>query len=291
MVDTQPASLHSLPAELLDMVLILQPQLAKTCKYLYNLNLKNDFAMVRGPGCKIRGVSHYTFSETPVKLIGGFNGQLKRMTILPCADYVRKLYVNMHNTKSGKMGSYINTLANHVCAFTNLHQLTVTLSSLYHILAMKNIVMENISTLVLECRSFYLEDSEPDDVVDLLLTSFPNLEKVLLYAGNDFRGSAEKLKKVFSEKMPASRYLQYAVILYRSWSNVSLTSTMVYLNEYIRVGGGGREHGNLKYTRTALAPICTPNLLKVSPTISRVLEKMAVSHDITQLHHITIGYE
>ncbi|TIA97182.1 hypothetical protein E3P94_02941 [Wallemia ichthyophaga] len=199
MVDTQPASLHSLPAELLDMVLILQPQLAKTCKYLYNLNLKNYFAIVRGPGCKIRGVSHYTFSETPVKLIGGFNGRLKRMTILPCADYVRKLYVNMHNTKSGKMGSYINTLANHVCAFTNLHQLTVTLSSLYHILAMKNIVMENISTLVLECRSFYLEDSEPDDVVDLLLTSFPNLEKVLLYAGNDFRGSAEKLKKVCSD--------------------------------------------------------------------------------------------
>lgn len=86
---TQSASIYSLPAELLDMILNLRPELAYTCKYLYDLNLKNELATVRGPGCKIAGVRNFTFKENPVRLISSFNSRLRRMRSHPGADYVR----------------------------------------------------------------------------------------------------------------------------------------------------------------------------------------------------------
>lgn len=182
------------------------------------------------------------------------------------------------------MGSYISSIAHHLCAFKNLYQVNIIMSSLYHILAITNIRMENVTTLVLECRSISLEQHEPSNMVDLLLTSVPNIEKLLIYGGNDSLFSVDKLRRELSQRMTKFSRLQYAVVVYRRWTNAYMTSTLLYLHEYKRGVGDDFAH-----THTVLAPL--PGFNKESATIRRVLDTMALSNNETLLHQITFGYE
>lgn len=92
--------IYALPVELLDELLILEPQLAYTCRYLYNLNLKNKYVRLKSPGCFSPAFVfyRYTLEENTVERIISFNRRLKRIAAHPLGSYVKWARLCAHST-------------------------------------------------------------------------------------------------------------------------------------------------------------------------------------------------
>ena len=181
----------------------------------------------------------------------------------------------------------MSTLAHNLRQLNKVHQLTINLSTLYHILYFKDVVNENIKTLVLECRAASLENNEASDVLNVLLSTFPSLEKILIYAGTNINDSVATLLEKIAEGPERFDRLKYFAVAYRKWSGHLISSTLLYLDEYSSSDDDGFTH-NL----TVLAPISDyDNRLRDSATMTRVLDSMGVSKHETLLHRVTNGYE
>lgn len=184
-------------------------------------------------------------------------------------------------THTGRRHNLFNRLAANLNSFPNLNQVNIVLSSLYHILSIKHVVFDKITTLVLECRSVYLEEGEPQEVVDLLVNSTPNLRHFIIYAGNEFQESIQPLLHNLNQRIKDIEKLQSGIVLYRKWSTVGFASTMLRLVEYER-------HGHIKRRESTLQPAA--KVSQESAIIADILAKMSITKK-SLIPRITIGYE
>ncbi|TIC60689.1 hypothetical protein E3Q03_03076 [Wallemia mellicola] len=277
-----PTSIYSLPVEILDKIICLEPQIAFTCRSLYHIGFRWLNNTVVGPRYELYGLCRLVYRENTYMLIDSFNRHLSNMTKIERHRFaLRTLCVNMNNIRSGRRHILFNKLAANLKSFPNLTQVNIVLSSLYHILSIKHVVFDKLTTLVLECRSVYLEGGEPQEVVDLLVNCTPNLRHFIIYAGNEFQESIQPLLHNLSQRMKEFEKLESGVVLYRKWSTVGFASTMLRLVEY-------ECHGQIKRRESTLQP--TAKVSQESTVIAAILERMSITKK-SLIAGITIGYE
>lgn len=74
------ASIYSLPVEILDKIICLEPQIAFTCRSLYHIGFRWLNDTVVGPRYELYGLCRLIYRENTYLLIDGFNRHLTNMT-------------------------------------------------------------------------------------------------------------------------------------------------------------------------------------------------------------------
>lgn len=75
-----PTSIYSLPVEILDKIICLEPQIAFTCRSLYHIGFRWLNNTVVGPRYELYGLCRLVYRENTYMLIDSFNRHLSNMT-------------------------------------------------------------------------------------------------------------------------------------------------------------------------------------------------------------------